>query len=403
MGRAARPPNSMAAKKDYYETLGVERGAKDDEVRKAYRRLARKYHPDLNPGDKAAEERFKTVQEAYDVLSDSKKRQVYDQYGFYSDNIPPGGPGGGAAGADERAYGPDMGFGGFDFSEYLNQNRRAGAAGSAGSSFRDIFSQFFGGRGHAAETPTAPERGADLEYSLSIGFWDSIRGTQAKLAISRQEICDVCGGSGSSGSGTTSCPECNGTGNVTQMAGAMKFQLTCPRCEGRGRLRNVCPKCHGDGRIGHSDPVEVRIPAGVQTGQRLRVAGKGNAGLMGGPPGDLYITVRVEEHPFFKRNGDNIEIEVPISVAEAGLGARIEVPTIDGKALLKVPQGTENGQKFRLRERGIQNSRKNARGDEIVQVVIQAPDVHNERTRELLRELAQLQTGDPRKEIWSKV
>jgi molecular chaperone DnaJ len=187
------------------------------------------------------------------------------------------------------------------------------------------------------------------------------------------------------------------------MAGAMKFQLTCPRCEGRGRLRNTCPKCHGDGRIGHTDPVEVRIPVGVQTGQRLRVPGKGNAGLMGGPPGDLYITVRVEDHPFFKRNGDNIEIQVPISVAEAGLGARIEVPTIDGRALLKVPQGTENGQKFRLRERGIQNPRKNQRGDEIVQVSIKAPDVHNERTRELLRELGQLQEEDPRKEIWSMV
>jgi len=395
----------MPATKDYYETLGVDRKAKDEDIRKAYRRLARKYHPDLNPGDKAAEERFKTVQEAYDVLSDSKKRHVYDQYGFYSDNIPPGGPGAGG-GAEQHAYGPDMGFGGFDFSEYVNRGQRGGAAGGAGAaaggSFRDIFSQFFGGRGHA-ETPTAPERGSDLEYSMNIGFWDSIRGTQARLPISRQEICDVCGGSGSSGGGTTTCPECNGTGNVTQMAGAMKFQLTCPRCEGRGRLRNVCPKCHGDGRIGHSDPVEVRIPVGVQSGQRLRVASKGNAGLMGGPPGDLYITVRVEEHPFFKRNGDNIEIQVPITVSEAGLGARIEVPTIDGRALLKVPQGTGNGQKFRLRERGIQNPRKNTRGDEIVQVTIKAPDVHNERTRELLRELGQMETEDPRKDIWSMV
>jgi len=187
------------------------------------------------------------------------------------------------------------------------------------------------------------------------------------------------------------------------MAGAMKFELTCPKCEGRGRLRNVCPKCHGDGRIVHTDPVEVRIPAGVQTGSRLRVPGKGNAGVMGGPSGDLYITIRVEEHPFFKRVGDNIEVEVPVTVSEAGLGAKIEVPTIDGRALLKIPQGTQNGQKFRLRERGVMNARRNQRGDEIVKVTMQAPDVHDERTRELLRELAQVQTEDPRREIWAKV
>ncbi len=396
----------MVAKQDYYETLGVARGAKDDEIRKAYRKLARKYHPDLNPGDKAAEEKFKAVQESYDVLSDAKKRQVYDQYGFYSDNIPPGGPSGGGGG--ESSYGPDMGFGGFDFSEFVNQQQRqqrsgGGGAGAGGGGFRDIFSQFFSGRGRGSEPAMSTERGSDLEYSLSIGFWESIRGTQVKLNISRQEVCDVCGGSGTSGTGTTNCPECNGTGHVSQMAGAMRFDLTCPRCEGRGKLRNVCPKCHGDGRIAHSDVVEVRIPAAVQSGQRLRVAGKGNAGIMGGPPGDLYITIRVEDHPFFRRAGDNIEIEVPISVAEAGLGAKIEVPTIDGRALLKVPQGTQNGQKFRLRERGIMNTRRNQRGDEIVQVVIKAPDVRDERTRELLRELAQTQTEDPRQEIWAQV
>jgi molecular chaperone DnaJ len=187
------------------------------------------------------------------------------------------------------------------------------------------------------------------------------------------------------------------------MAGAMKFNLTCPRCGGTGRLRNTCPNCRGEGFISRPDTVEVRIPAGVVSGARLRVAGKGNAGVGGGPAGDLYITIRVEEHPFFKRSGDNVEIQVPLSVSEAGLGAKIEVPTIDGRALLKIPQGTQNGQKFRLREKGVFNSRKNTRGDEIVEVVLQAPDVHNERTRELLRELAQVQTEDPRAEIWSQV
>ena len=392
----------MAAttKQDYYEVLGVPRDAKAEDVRKAYRKLARKYHPDLNPGDKAAEDRFKKVQEAYDVLSDSKKRQVYDQYGFYSDNIPPGGPG---PGPGAGAYGPEMGFGGFDFSEFVNQQQRGADRGGAGAgAFRDIFSQFFGGRG-ADRASAGPEKGSDLEYGLNIDFWESIRGTQVKLNIVRQETCETCGGSGSVGGATTVCPECDGTGNVTQMAGAMKFSLTCPRCDGKGRLRNVCPTCHGDGRLSKSDTVEVRIPPGAQSGSRLRVAGKGNAGRNGGAAGDLYITVRVTPHPFFTREADDIHIQVPVTISEAGLGAKIEVPTIDGRALLKVPQGTQNGQKFRLREKGVMNSRKNQRGDEIVEVVIQAPKVQDERTKQLLRELSQVNPEDPRKEMWTKV
>jgi len=390
------------SKQDFYEVLGVSRDAKADEIRKSYRKLARKHHPDLNPGDKAAEERFKKVQEAYDVLSDSKKRQIYDQHGFYSDNIPPGG--GPSPGTGGGAYDPGMGFGGFDFSDYVNQTGGADRSGAAGSSqFRDIFSQFFGGRGGDNHAASGPEKGSDLEYGLNIDFWESIRGTQVKLNIVRQETCETCGGSGSVGGATTVCPECDGTGNVTQMAGAMKFSLTCPRCDGKGRLRNVCPTCHGDGRLSKPDMVEVRIPPGALSGSRLRVAGKGNAGRNTGAAGDLYITIRVTPHPFFGREGDDIHIQVPVTVSEAGLGAKIEVPTIDGRALLKVPQGTQNGQKFRLREKGVMNARKNKRGDEIVEVVIQAPKAQDERTRELLRELSQANTEDPRKEIWSKV
>jgi molecular chaperone DnaJ len=187
------------------------------------------------------------------------------------------------------------------------------------------------------------------------------------------------------------------------MAGAMKFNLTCQRCGGTGRLKNTCPTCRGEGVLLRQDSVEVRIPQGVANGSRLRVAGKGNAGVAGGPAGDLYITIRVEEHPFFKREGDNIHVQVPLTVTEAGLGSKIEVPTIDGRALLKIPQGTQNGQKFRLREKGVFNARKNGRGDEIVEVVLRAPDVHDERTRELLRELAQVQKGDVRSEMWSQV
>jgi len=400
----SRPPIFMPATKvDYYGTLGVSRDAKEDEIRKAYRKLARKYHPDLNPGDKPSEEKFKQVQEAYDVLSDGKKRQVYDQYGFYSDNIPSGGgPGGGGP----HPGGPGMGFGGFDFSEFVNQQpggrgRYSTGEGPGFGGFRDIFSQFFGRGGE--EHSGAPEKGADLEYGLNIDFWEAIKGTQVRLNIQRQETCETCNGSGSMGGQTTVCPECDGTGNVTQMAGAMKFSLTCPRCDGKGRLRNVCPTCHGDARLLKQDSVDVRIPAGVPTGSRLRVAGRGNAGRNGGLAGDVYITVRIQPHPFFQREGDDIHIRVPITITEASLGAKIEVPTIDGKALLKIPQGTQSGQKLRLREKGVANARKAKRGDAIVEVILQAPKVHDERSKEILRELAQLNPEDPRAEIWSQV
>jgi molecular chaperone DnaJ len=378
-----------ATSQDYYAALGVSRTANADEIRKAYRRLARKHHPDLNPGDKAAEERFKRVQEAYDVLSEPKKKQMYDQFGFYSEHGPQ--PGGGPQGSG-------MGFGGFDFSDAFSQAGKE----EAGGGFRDLFSQFFH-RGAGQEPQAAPERGSDLEYGLSIDFWQAIRGTQVSLNISRQESCAACGGSGSTGGKSASCPQCNGSGNVTQMAGAMRFNLTCPRCNGSGRLRNACASCQGEGRISSAESVEARIPAGVQTGTRLRVAGKGNAGTLGAPPGDLYITVRAETHPFFHREGDDIEIRVPVTVTEAGLGAKIEVPTIDGRTLLKVPPGTHSGQKFRMRERGVFNSRKNTRGDQIVEVVVQPPKVRDERTKEILRELAQLNPEDPREQIWSQV
>lgn len=386
----------MASKHDYYETLGVPRKASQDEVRKAYRRLARKYHPDLNPGDKAAEEKFKNVQEAYDILSDDRKRQMYDQFGFYSEQGFPGaGPG------PQPGAGPNMGFGGFDFSDFFTDSGHAAGHSNEGS-FRDLFSNFFG-RGRQQSQGRQPERGSDLEYALNIDFWQSIRGTQVRLTINRQEVCPTCHGSGNGGGSTTTCLQCNGSGNVNQMAGAMRFNLTCPRCGGSGKSRSTCQTCMGEGRIPQPESVDVRIPPGTRSGSRLRVSGKGSAGVMGAPPGDLYITVRVEDHAFFHRDGDNIEIRIPISITEAALGAKIEVPTIDGRAILKIPQGTQNGQKFRLREKGVQNARANTRGDQIVEVVLQAPKANDERTREILRELASLHPEDPRAEVWTRV
>ena len=380
---------------DYYETLGVGRDASAEELRKAYRRLARKHHPDLNPGDKAAEDRFKTVQAAYDVLSDPKKKEMYDQVGFYSENgVPPGGAGRG---------GPNMGFGGFDFTEHFARGGRPPGGASRAeetTNFQDLFSQWFG-RQEAAQT--APQKGADLEYALNIDFWQAIKGTQVRLNVTRQEICTTCGGTGGRSGTNVVCGECNGTGTVTQMAGAMKFSLTCPRCEGTGRLKNKCATCHGDGRVAATEGVDVRIPAGAQQGSRLRVAGKGNAGSHGAPAGDLYITIRVEPHPLFRREGDDIHITLPVRIDEAGLGTKIEVPTIDGRALLKIPQGTQNGQKFRLREKGVASSKGGTRGDQIVEVAIQAPDMGDERTRELIREYATLHPEDPRADLWDKV
>jgi molecular chaperone DnaJ len=381
----------MTSTKSYYETLGLKRDASADDIRKAYRRLARKYHPDLNPGDKSAEERFKQIQEAYDILSDSKKRKMYDQYGFYSESGFP-------AGAQQQPGG-GFGFGGFDFSDvFPNAQTTQGHEGT----FSDIFSQFFGQRGRPQGGPQ-PEKGTDLEYALGVDFWQSIRGGQVRLKIHRLDACGTCRGTGAAGGSTATCPQCGGSGNVNQTAGAMRFSLSCPRCNGTGKMRNACHTCRGEGRVANDEAVEVRIPPGVSSGMRLRVPAKGNAGTQGAPSGDLYITIRVEDHPVFQREGDDILLRIPVSVTEAGLGAKIEVPTVDGRALLKIPQGTQNGQKFRLREKGVLNSRKNTRGDQIVEISVQSPDVRDERTRDLLKELGRIDNRDPRADLWSKV
>jgi molecular chaperone DnaJ len=380
--------------KDYYEALGLKRNASADQIRKAYRRLARKYHPDVNPGDRGAEEKFKDIQEAYQVLNDSRKRQMYDQYGFYSDSgAPPGG------GAGPRPGG--FGFSGFDFSDFARQagNQGGGAQAHRGN-FSDLFSEFFRPGGQKPQTESRP--GEDLEYSVDIDFWDAIQGTTVRLSVSRQESCPQCHGVGNLAIGPVVCPECKGSGQVSQTVGSMKFNLTCPRCQGKGQLKNACPTCGGEGRMGRNETVEVRIPPGAQSGSRLRVAGKGNAGQMGGPAGDLYIITRVGSHPFFERKGDDIHIRVPITIPEAVLGAKIEVPTIDGKALLKIPPATSSDKVFRLREKGVLNRRTNRRGDQYVAVTIAVPPVPDEASKGMMKEFARVNPEDPRASLWSQ-
>ena len=375
-----------ATKQEYYELLGVPRKATLKEIRGAYRKLARKFHPDLNPGDKSAEEKFKQVQEAYDVLSDPKKRQMYDQFGFYSDHVQAGPPPGAEAGP-----GFHVDFGGFDFG---------GAGGS--TSFRELFSQFFRGfGGEPGAEPFEPER--DLEYQIDIDFWESIRGTVKKLAYTRLDACGSCRGSGAGDGGQQVCTACGGSGQAVRTARAMRFNMTCPHCGGSGRLRPICRECGGEGRVSRADMIDVRIPAGLATGSRVRVAGKGNAGARRGPAGDLYIIVNVQPHPYFERRGDNIHTVVPVTVTEASLGAKVEVPTIDGRSLLRIPPGTHSGQKFRLREKGAPSARHpGQRGDQFVEVQVVVPSAVDERVRNLLRELAKLAPDDPRREIFAR-
>ncbi len=374
-------------KPDYYELLGVPRKASLKEIRQAYRRLARKYHPDLNPGDKAAEEKFKQIQEAYEVLSDPKKRKIYDEFGFYAEGYPGGPPPGAQAGPGEFHFD----FGGFDFG------------GVGGASFRDLFSQFFRGFGAEPAPPhTGPQRGTDLEYEIEIGFWEAIRGTVKKVTVTRLDICPECRGAGASGIGQN-CVACGGTGRSTQTARGLRFNLTCPRCGGTGRLQNLCRRCSGQGLVQRLETIDVRIPPGVQTGSRVRVPNYGNAGPGGGPPGDLYLVMRVQPHPYFDRRGDDIYTVVPITVTEAALGAKIEVPTIDGRALLRIPPGTSSGQKFRLREKGVASARRpGVRGDQIVEVQVIVPRPVDERVRNLLRELERLGPENPRQEVFAR-
>ena len=374
---------ATAGQEDYYADLGLKRGASAADIRKAYKTLARKYHPDVNPGDSAAEERFKQIQEAHNILSDPKKKRNYDQYGA----VGAGGPGAGPGGAG-------FGFSGFDFNQ-------AGGAGSGGS-FRDIFGDLFSGFGGGRSRDSAPraQRGNDLEYAVDIAFRDAIKGTQRKLTVSHFDSCSSCKGKGSIGAPSV-CDQCAGNGTVTRQTGPLRFNVSCQACGGMGRLRSVCRHCQGEGRVPRTETIEVRIPGGIGNGARVRVPGKGNAGLHGGASGDLYIITRVTPHEYFDRRGDDIHTVVPISVSEAALGAEIEVPTIDGRSRLKLRAGTQSGQRFRLREKGVKSARTKERGDHYVEVRIVLPPVLDDRQKKLLKDFDKLTHEDPRAEIYS--
>ncbi len=353
----------MAAKKDYYELLGLSKGASADEIKKAYRKMAVKYHPDKNPGDKAAEEKFKEVSEAYEILSDPAKRQQYDQFGHAAFGAGRGG-GGGGAGFGGGGFG-----GGIDLEEALRTFMGAAGGGGGGS----IFDNFFGGGG-GRRNPNAPQQGADLRFDLDIDFEEAVLGSKREIRINVNETCTHCKGSGAEpGSGKRTCSDCGGAGQVISGGGFVQFRQTCPTCRGTGEvIEKPCSKCQGQGLVRNKRSIEVKIPAGVETGSRLRIAGRGEGGRRGGPAGDLYIVLHVREHEFFKRNDLDVICEVPVPFHTATLGGEVSVPTIQGNATLKIPAGTENGKVFRMRGKGITSPRYGT-GDQHVVVKLEIP------------------------------
>ncbi|WP_054033341.1 molecular chaperone DnaJ [Desulfatitalea tepidiphila] len=350
----------MKGKRDYYEVLGVAKSASDNELKTAYRKLALKYHPDRNPGDKAAEENFKEAAEAYEVLRDPRKRQIYDQYGHQ--------------GLEGSGF---SGFGGFE---------------DIFSSFGDIFEDFFGfssrrgGRGRAS-------RGADLRYDLSITFMEAAFGVETTIDLDKHETCDACHGTGiEPGTQAETCPHCRGAGQIGRSQGFFTIRTTCPHCGGTGQvISHPCKKCNGKGQKKISKKVSVRIPAGVDNNSRLRLSGEGEAGAMGGPPGDLYVFIHVKPHEFFRRDENDVICQIPISFIQATLGDRITVPTLEGEKSLDIPKGTQFGDVFRFRGDGIPSLRNGRKGDQIVQVTIKTPTNLNKKQEALLKEFSKLE------------
>ena len=361
----------MADKRDYYEVLGVDKNASEDEIKKAYRKLAKKYHPDLNPGDKEAEEKFKEANEAYEVLSDAEKKAKYDRFGHAGVD-----PNYGAGGA---GYGGGFNGQGFDFD--------------LGDIFSNIFGGGFGGFGGGSSNPNAPQRGSDTQTSVTISFEEAAKGCEREVQFSRIEVCDECHGSGAApGSSPKTCPECNGRGQVTSQQrtpfGVIQTQKACSRCGGRGTIiENPCKKCHGAGRVRKPVKITVKIPAGIDDRQIINARGQGNKGVNGGPAGDLRVAINVRPHPIFERDGYNVWVEMHISFAAAALGCALQVPTLDGKVQYNVPAGTQAGDVFKLKGKGIQSLNNRGRGDELVRVIVDVPRNLNDRQKQLLREL----------------
>ena len=348
------------SKRDYYEVLGVPRNAGEDEIKKAYRKLAMKYHPDRNQGDKAAEAeaKFKEVKEAYEMLSDSQKRAAYDQYGH--------------AGVD-----PNMGAGGF-----------GGGFGGGFESFSDIFGDIFG-QARGGRGGRQVHRGSDLSYSMDISLEEAANGKDAQIRIPSWDDCDTCHGTGAKpGTSSKTCTTCGGSGVVQMRQGFFSVQQTCPHCHGSGKIiPEPCTSCHGQGKIKKQKTLEVKIPAGIDDGMRIRSAGNGEPSPNGGPPGDLYIEIRIRKHEVFERDGDDLHCVVPISFTKAALGGEIEGPTLTGKAVIDIPEGTQHGKQFRLRGRGIKGVRSSANGDLYCHITVETPVKLTEHQRKLLKQL----------------
>ena len=343
------------SKRDYYEVLGVDKNANEADIKKAYRRVAMKYHPDRNPDDPQADAKFKEASEAYEILATQEKRAAYDQFGH--------------AGVDPSMGGGAGGFGGGSFSDI----------------FGDVFGDIFGGGGNRG----GPQRGSDLRYTLDISLEDAVKGTTVEIRVPSLSSCDLCGGSGAKkGSQPTTCGTCGGAGQVRMQQGFFQVQQTCPNCRGRGKtISNPCPTCRGQGRVEKNKTLSVKVPPGVDTGDRIRLSGEGEAGPEGGAAGDLFVQMSVKEHPLFERDGKHLYCEVPISFADAALGGELEVPTLDGRVKLKIPPETQTGKLFRLRGKGVKPVRGGGTGDLLCRSVVETPINLTKRQREILEEL----------------